>query len=900
MACRLGRSRCAAALVAAGADPTARTAMGRTALGLAAAGGFAELSADLIEHCGSSLFRWEDAGGSTSLEVAARMTEPESVVALLSLEERLRESAEARLKEREKQHRREAKAAEQRRAQAAAERRAERKRAAEARLEAEDRAYLARCRAARKAEAQEQKLVLSEIAKVRAAAARREKEASRQRFKAANARLSPPGVSPVRVAVVLRALWSPATGVAARNALREGGEGCDVASDAKRPEMAFGPEGAEFVSIIESATEKGERARAPDCASAAKVSEVPRWPDCCASKWRVRMHPNRSARARWLERAREGGELRDANRHALPIAAWVAAVTGDKAKTDELLSGVVKMLTKVGLLWKEGKLDQKAVEHLREPGQAIAEEAGLLLRQVGAHLPADDGSSSLPGSAAWRKLALPVLEGLIRDRNIARGHTLGQFYTGTTFVTALLCRADLRPERERLVPLVDEALRRSGKAALVDRPKCVMVGCDLPRATVPGTDFCLAHHAIRFSSPTTLQEFLDSPVYRGCLADYLETDRPHLAPLLAFLERCDSITSAGTRAVLHERTKAIVRRYVAPDAEDRLFFLDCSQHMPAEAAAAASSAASAAAAGSSAAGDGASSPLAAMGPGTELEGQAEPLPWGRAGFDSTVADAVRPVPEPRPVALADARFAAVGGRVSALDASRVQRAAENLCRLAETPSAPIRGDTFVGLTSTALAILDAEFVGAFPHSKQFRAWAEDNLGLPLPRISFARLRMLLERGVSVESITGSHVRQAGPGVVVAVTEIGTSAVGAGLGVPVSLETGEPLEGSEREAALAIVAHLLPKAAAAAAAAAGAGISAEAQPESEPGHRPETEAAGCDSGVRGAAERLGKLGSAGGLGSGPSDWSPETPVAAAGNGLPDEEPAPAEHVVSFVV
>ncbi|KAA0173745.1 hypothetical protein FNF27_04693 [Cafeteria roenbergensis] len=632
---------------------------------------------------------------------------------------------------------------------------------------------------------------------------------------------------------------------------------------------AFGPEGAEFVSIIESATEK---------------------------------------------------------------------VTGDKAKTDELLSGVVKMLTKVGLLWKEGKLDQKAVEHLREPGQAIAEEAGLLLRQVGAHLPADDGSSSLPGSAAqsrrgssssaaaaaaagsgsaaggrdaiidvvslvsqceaWRKLALPVLEGLIRDRNIARGHTLGQFYTGTTFVTALLCRADLRPERERLVPLVDEALRRSGKAALVDRPKCVMVGCDLPRATIPGTDFCLAHHAIRFSSPTTLQEFLDSPVYRGCLADYLETDRPHLAPLLAFLERCDSITSAGTRAVLHERTKAIVRRYVAPDAEDRLFFLDCSQHMPAEAAAAASSAASAAAAGSSAAGDGASSPLAAMGPGTELEGQAEPLPWGRAGFDSTVADAARPVPEPRPVALADARFAAVGGRVSALDASRVQRAAENLCRLAETPSAPIRGDTFVGLTSTALAILDAEFVGAFPHSKQFRAWAEDNLGLPLPRISFARLRMLLERGVSVESITGSHVRQAGPGVVVAVTEIGTSAVGAGLGVPVSLETGEPLEGSEREAALAIVAHLLPKAAAAAAA--GAGISAEAQPESEPGHRPETEAAGCDSGVRGAAERLGKLGSAGGLGSGPSDWSPETPVAAAGNGLPDEEPAPAEHVVSFVV
>lgn len=576
------------------------------------------------------------------------------------------------------------------------------------------------------------------------------------------------------------------------------------------------------------------------------------------------------------------------------------------------------MLTKVGLLWREGKLDQKAVEHLREPGQAIAEEAGLLLRQVGAHLPAGEGGASPPGSAApsrrgsaaaasaaaasagggrdavidvvslvsqceaWRNLALPVLEGLIRDRNIARGHTLGQFYTGTTFVTALLCRPDLRPERERLVPLVDEALRRSGKAALVDRPKCVMVGCDLPRATIPGTDFCLAHHAIRFSSPTTLQEFLDSPVYRGCLADYLELERPHLAPLLAFLERCDTITSAGTRAVLHERTKTIVRRYVAPGAADRLFFLGCGQG-GSGAVTAASAAASAAAAASSAAAavDGSASPLAAMGAGAELDGQAEPLPWGRAGIEAALGtgDASRPVPEPRPEALSEARFAAVGGRLSALDAARVQRAAETLCRLAETPSAPIRGDTFVGLTSTALAILDAEFVGAFPHSAQFRAWAEDNLGLPLPRISFARLRMLLERGVSVESITGNHVRQAGPGVVVAVTEVGTSAVGAEVGVPVSLDTGEPLEGAEREAALARVAHLLPDEA------------AEPDPE-------QADAEG-DSEVRGAAEGLGKLGSAGGTEPGSDEWSPVTPAATVAQALP-EEPAPADHVVSFVV
>lgn len=182
LACRLGNAPAASALVAAGADVNARTACGRTALGLAGAGGFTSLAASLIEVCGASLYRWEDAAGSTSLEMSARLGDPGMAMGLLALEERLRREAA----EREEQRRRNAEAAaavaEQVSKMERARHKKAQKEAREARQEAEDRAYLAKCREIRKTEAREHKEGLLALANVRSAARRREKEAARERF----------------------------------------------------------------------------------------------------------------------------------------------------------------------------------------------------------------------------------------------------------------------------------------------------------------------------------------------------------------------------------------------------------------------------------------------------------------------------------------------------------------------------------------------------------------------------------------------------------------------------------------------------------------------------------------------------------------------------------------------
>jgi len=184
LACRAGEGACAAALAAAGADASARTAAGRTALGLATAGGHTSLAASLIEHCGASLYRWEDASGATSLETASRLGDPGAAVTLLALEDRLRSGAAAREAGRAREAEAAAAVEAQQEVRRLAQRRADKKRALEDRREARDKAYLARCREIRKNEARERKEELQEITAIRAAAARREREAAKARFAA--------------------------------------------------------------------------------------------------------------------------------------------------------------------------------------------------------------------------------------------------------------------------------------------------------------------------------------------------------------------------------------------------------------------------------------------------------------------------------------------------------------------------------------------------------------------------------------------------------------------------------------------------------------------------------------------------------------------------------------------
>lgn len=635
------------------------------------------------------------------------------------------------------------------------------------------------------------------------------------------------------------------------------------------------------------------------------------------------------------------------------------AVTDDPKRTAQIYGDTVKILTKIGLLWSERGIVPDMIGHLREPGKAIAEEVGNLLRKTkisdavllrqAAATGGDDtptveaAASSLSSSAgmasaadssaeasasdidvsslvsqceAWKHLSFPLLHGKMRDRNVALVETIGAFYTSQSTLHAFFTHKDLAEERIRMMPLVDEALRRTGGTAFADRPRCVMAGCELPRAAIPGTDYCIAHHAIRFSSPVTLQDFLDNQTYRLVYETYLDEYRPHLSPLVAFLERCSRITSASNKSVLRDRARTIVRRFVAPDAEDRLFFLK--QPTPAEAKAAESGTATSAAttAGASPAPCDVPSLSCGWGGGAQLPAEFLSPSMAPSSADAAgAADAAAatrcagPSPaEPLPVLLPESRYAHIGGRASITDSERIERAASHVLLAASDSCMKVRADTFSGLTSTCLGILDRDFVESFARSPQFAAWASDNLGVPLPRISFKRLRSLVSKGVTVSAVTGAHVHLVQEGVVMAVTAIGAGAVGVDVGVPVSLLTGAALEGAEAEAAINAAAAELPAdvwEGVREHSSASLPVPASAPAASEPGLAIETDgthataataaAGGAPRGTRmrvsteasfdGDSAELGSLARRGGVAGGAATpWSPGTPAIGASTGL----------------
>jgi ankyrin repeat protein len=181
VACRMGFSPIAFLLIAAGANALERTMGGRTALGLSGSHGHTALAAALIEHCGSSLFRWENSAGSTTLQTIAGEAESSAAVTLLTLEDTLRDKAAVREKQRQTLAQHRAEEAAKAEAIAKAARRKEKKRQAEDRQTEKDLAYLARCRRLHKEEAADRKRELQELAKIRAQASRREREAARER-----------------------------------------------------------------------------------------------------------------------------------------------------------------------------------------------------------------------------------------------------------------------------------------------------------------------------------------------------------------------------------------------------------------------------------------------------------------------------------------------------------------------------------------------------------------------------------------------------------------------------------------------------------------------------------------------------------------------------------------------
>jgi hypothetical protein len=457
-------------------------------------------------------------------------------------------------------------------------------------------------------------------------------------------------------------------------------------------------------------------------------------------------------------------------------------VSGDAKFADEAIEDVIKTMTKMGLLWKEGQVLPADLDPLKEPGRRLAEETGMLLRRVATSvepLREPDASAAASSSVSasvsseldvrklhalcqeWKELVFPILLGKMKEKNLERARKLAEYYTAREFLSVFMNRDDLAEERQRLVPLVDDALRRAGGTAFGDRPRCGMTGCDLHKASIPGTEYCQAHHAIRFSSPVSLMDFLDNPNYASTLKAYMEEFRPHLLPVLEFYFRTSRLATSKNRAVVKQHAKPILRRYVVVDAPERLFFL------PGE-----------------------------HGGGLFDRAWGDVLPEGMPGADE-------PAPSPCPAAIPDRHFEAVGGIASALDEERLGKATEVACSTVEDPTVSVRPDVFAGINGTALAILDADFVCSFSRSPHFRRWASDNLGIPLPRISLKRIAMLQAQGVTVEAVTGGHVLSAGEDNLVAMTPIGASALGVDVGVPVSLRSGEVLTGDAAVAALSM-------------------------------------------------------------------------------------------------
>lgn len=250
---------------------------------------------------------------------------------------------------------------------------------------------------------------------------------------------------------------------------------------------SLGEHGQAFIACLEAVTEK--------CACRYE-------PRRCARRGRLASRPRLGGLIPRERRARAAERLLVLARARLRLA-----VAG-KELGETFVRDLVKLMTKVGLLMREGRISAAAAAPVREPIFDLARELLDLLHQRAGAL---DVGPLVAHVDAMRDRTIELVTPLMREKNSRMVAVLTGFFGSREFLSAVVNDADFQPDRIALREVIRNALLAEGKLAGIQL--CTVPGCELPRCKIVGSTFCLGHHALKFSKPPTLADFLTNTTY---------------------------------------------------------------------------------------------------------------------------------------------------------------------------------------------------------------------------------------------------------------------------------------------------------------------------------------------------------------------------------------------------
>eukprot|EP01138_Halocafeteria_seosinensis_P007350 gb/GECG01007514.1/.p1 GENE.gb/GECG01007514.1/~~gb/GECG01007514.1/.p1 ORF type:complete len:471 (+),score=67.76 gb/GECG01007514.1/:1-1413(+) len=222
---------------------------------------------------------------------------------------------------------------------------------------------------------------------------------------------------------------------------------------------------------------------------------------------------------------------------------------------------LIKIILKIALLWREQRITEKDAEPAQGPVVVLAQ---TLIEYItrGSAVDVTDVCELVHrvGNAA-----VEVLQRHMKEKNWSKIQVFKGFFGSNEFAGFFLNSSEAKEERLVFLDILQKWLPDHAR-----RRQCSVVGCALPRVNLAGADYCIAHHAVKFSTPPVLDDFLKNSEYIKLFRSYLLEECPDKIFLLEFYFKVVDFRSLNRSNLLEERGPALFRRYIAEGARHKL------------------------------------------------------------------------------------------------------------------------------------------------------------------------------------------------------------------------------------------------------------------------------------------------------------------------------------------
>eukprot|EP00753_Platysulcus_tardus_P022438 PLAT9589.1.p2 GENE.PLAT9589.1~~PLAT9589.1.p2 ORF type:complete len:396 (-),score=185.08 PLAT9589.1:132-1319(-) len=248
--------------------------------------------------------------------------------------------------------------------------------------------------------------------------------------------------------------------------------------------------------------------------------------------------------------------------HILTAMRQVSEKQDGKSKAKEYYKAVLKIVTKVALLWKNNLITEELAMPLRDPLLGLATQ---ITEALAATPPPSELRPIVEQVAVVKRAVLPLLTAYMKPRSWHKWEIICDYYGGEDYLQFLFHREEAAAEKTTIADLLSllmQPFQTDLKATLL----CAVRGCLRQRVMLPGATYCEFHHIIhvreRLESPE-LRRFLEDASEERYFREFLPADQ---LPLLQFWHAAEDFRKVTSRTLLESRAARVFDKYLAPSA----------------------------------------------------------------------------------------------------------------------------------------------------------------------------------------------------------------------------------------------------------------------------------------------------------------------------------------------